>query len=240
MMKTLCVVVVVLSLTSVCQSASLACERLLKPVDKGPDLPGRWYLVAMSSNACLPAAIFNTVFWPSIAADFTSKGTPNIYDGNIKIKMYGRCDNKTVSLFYGNNTILEVDSNNTSSSEPGLLLLQSSCPDCLVIKEDAYISTFLLLSRRKTVTSAELKEFATQADCLGWYKPEVFNSDHEYENCTARLGNNIDEDTSELSGTMFERLKNIYTVSFNCLSEKFLYYPNVALGWAQQKWASLW
>lgn len=50
-------------------------------------LPGRWYLVAMSSNTCLPAAIFNTVFWPSIAADFTSKDTPNIYDGNIKIKM---------------------------------------------------------------------------------------------------------------------------------------------------------
>ncbi|TNN27304.1 hypothetical protein EYF80_062552 [Liparis tanakae] len=38
-MKTLCVAaVVVLSLTSACQAASLACEKLLKPVDKGPDV----------------------------------------------------------------------------------------------------------------------------------------------------------------------------------------------------------
>ena len=37
-MKTLCVAVVVLSLSSVCQPAPLACEKLMKQADKAPDV----------------------------------------------------------------------------------------------------------------------------------------------------------------------------------------------------------
>ncbi|GLD63035.1 uncharacterized protein AKAME5_001468900 [Lates japonicus] len=50
-------------------------------------------------------------------------------------------------LFYGNTTISEVNSNNAPSGEPSALLLQSGCRDCLVIKEDVFISSFLLLSK---------------------------------------------------------------------------------------------
>ncbi|KAK2915325.1 hypothetical protein Q8A73_005919 [Channa argus] len=39
-MKTWCVVAVVLSLSSVCQSAPLECDKLLKPADNSPDVNG--------------------------------------------------------------------------------------------------------------------------------------------------------------------------------------------------------
>lgn len=37
-MKALCVIAVVLSLASLCQSVSLACPNLMKPVEKSPDV----------------------------------------------------------------------------------------------------------------------------------------------------------------------------------------------------------
>ncbi|XP_040888879.1 uncharacterized protein LOC121178668 [Toxotes jaculatrix] len=236
MIKTLCVAVVVLSLTSVCQPASLACETLLKPIDKGPDLSGIWYFIAMSSNTCLPPVLLSTVIWPSVAVDITSTATPNIYDANFKMKMYGVCNNSTFPIFYGNNTVSEVGSYN--AQKPKLaMLLQSGCPDCLIVKDDSFVSHLVLFSRRQIVTAAELKEFETQADCLGWYKPQLLNTDHDYENCTAQTGDDIDIDTHASAAKI---LKNMFSAPFRCLSEKVLYYPRSAFAWAQQTWNSLW
>ncbi|XP_038551734.1 uncharacterized protein LOC119885660 [Micropterus salmoides] len=239
MMKTLCVAVVVLSLTSVCQPASLACEKLLKPVDKGPDLSGGWYLIAISSDVCLVTTLLNSVFWPSFAVDVTSKDTPNIYDVNFKVKMYGYCTNETEQYFYEKNNIFSVSSNNTPSGEPDVLL-QSGCPDCIVVKDTDIIDTLMLYSRRKTVTAAELKEFETQTECLGWPTPQVLNTDHEYENCPALDDDDDDTDTSRLSLMMYQRLKNVYTEPLKCLAYDFLYYPRLAYEWVRQEWDNIW
>ncbi|GAA6216770.1 uncharacterized protein LOC108873550 [Lates japonicus] len=214
MMKTLCVAVVVLSLTSVCQSASLACEKLLKPVDKGPDLSGRWYLIAVSSDICLAPLVY--ALWPSIAVNITSKETPNNYDVDLKLSTYGYCINGSGNFYYGNNTIFEFA--DAPTDEPNVLL-QSGCPDCVVMRRNETSEHLLLFSRRQNVSADELKEFETQADCLGWYKPEVLNSGHEYENCTV-VDDIIEGVFSLLPVKICQRLKN-YTVPLNCHSDKY-------------------
>nr|XP_046239085.1 uncharacterized protein LOC124056047 [Scatophagus argus] len=232
MMKTLCVVVV-LSLFSVCQSASLACEKLLNPLDKGPDLSGSWHIIAVSSENCLFTALINALVLLSAKVNITSKDTPNTYDTNFKIKIYGYCVSESEPLFYVNNTLFGLDSNNAPTGDPDVLL-QTGCPDCMVLKGVDVISTFLLLSKRKTVSAAELKEFETQTECLGWSKPLVLNSDHDYENCQSLDDDNTDIDTS---GLIYQRLKRTSAESFKCLAENFLSYPRAAFQWAQQFWS---
>ncbi|XP_044071161.1 uncharacterized protein LOC122884814 [Siniperca chuatsi] len=237
MMKTLCVAVVVLSLTSVCQPVSLACEKLLKPEDKGPDLSGIWYFIAMSSQSCWVPTLLNTVAWPSVRVNITSKDTPNIYNARHDIKIYGYCSNYSDTFLYQNNAMFDVDSDNAPSGEQEVLL-QTGCPDCHVVKSDEFAGILVLFSRRKTVTAAELKEFETQTECLGWSKPQVFNSDHNYENCPLIDDDNID--ASGLPTKFFQRLKNTYTEPLKCLAENLLYYPSVAYNWAQQGLANIW
>ncbi|XP_071350722.1 uncharacterized protein [Trachinotus anak] len=231
-MKTLCVAVVVLSLTSVCQPALLACKQLLKPVDRDPDFSGRWYVIAVASNTCLLPGLLNAVFSPSIALDITSSNTPNVYNVSILSKWHGYCDNDTSSFFYGNNTLFDADNNNDTSDELSELL-QSGCPDCVVTKGGDTFTILMLLSRRKTVTAAEMKEFATQTECLGWYKPEVLSTDHEYENCNSLEDDDFDFDIPEIWNMVSQRLDSVL---LNCILERLLYYCKVAFGWFQQMW----
>nr|CBN80766.1 Uncharacterized protein [Dicentrarchus labrax] len=151
-MKTLCVAVVVLSFSSVCQPASLACERLLKPEARNPDLTGRWRYVALSSDLCPTRTIMESVFRPAMEMNITSEVTPNVYSLGFKFKILGMCIHKShfSTFVYENNTVSAADSN----------------------------------SRRETVTAAEMKEFETQAKCSGLPEPQLFMSDHVYENCT--------------------------------------------------------
>ncbi|KAJ4927050.1 hypothetical protein JOQ06_014790 [Pogonophryne albipinna] len=142
MMKTLCVAALVLSLSSVCQPAPLACEKLLQPVDKAPDLTGNWRVIAMSSEICLWSLLMRYVLWPSVEVDITSTETPNTFIDNYKGKMVGTCFNESGDGF--------VYANSTSTGK----------------------------CRRKTVSAEEMKEFETQAECLGWAKPQLFNSDY--------------------------------------------------------------
>ncbi|KAM6947106.1 uncharacterized protein PEZ65_000789 [Lycodopsis pacificus] len=232
-MKTLCVAaVVVLSLSSVCQAASLACEKLLKPVDKAPDFHGSWYFIAISSQSCWVSTIITSLFWSSIEVNITSKDTPNSYTAEFKYKIHGYCDTDSEDYLYENNTLFDVNINNTPKGEPDVLL-QSGCPDCFVVKDDEGI--LFLFSRRQNVTDAELKEFESQADCLGWSKPQVFDSDHDYKNCLSVEDEDVD--TSRLSSSIFERIKNTYTVQLKCLTETFYSFPDAAVQWTQQSWS---
>ncbi|KAK2861820.1 hypothetical protein Q5P01_001353 [Channa striata] len=226
-----CVAVVVLSLISACQPAP-ACDRLLKPLDKSPDLSGSWFVIAMSSDVCLIPALFNSLFWPSIAVDVTPQATPKIYEAKFKFKINRCCAKDPQPFFFENNTMFDVDSNKAPTGDPDVLL-QSGCPDCLVVKMDDSHNLFLLLSKRQNVTAAELAEFESQADCLGWFKPHVLNTDHDYENCNRT-------DDAALNDMIHQRLKHAFAAPVNCMVEKFLYYPNVAYTWAQQKWNTFW
>ncbi|XP_049894225.1 uncharacterized protein LOC126386122 [Epinephelus moara] len=238
-MKTLCVAVVLLSLTSVGQPATLACEKLLKPDDRSPDLTGRWYFIAVSMDSCMITTLLNAVFWPSLAVDITSKDTPKLFDAKFTVKMYGYCESESDQFWYDNHTLLDIDSNNLPTGKPDQLV-QTSCPDCIIIKteDDQILSAFLLLSRRKTVTTDELKEFEAQVKCMSWFKPQVLNTDHEYQNCPSL--ETAEDDSSRLSKMIYARLKTTYTEPLQCLAETLMYYPKTAYEWAQESWASLW
>ncbi|KAI9548908.1 hypothetical protein NQZ68_003442 [Dissostichus eleginoides] len=179
-MKTLCVAALVLSLSSVCQPASLACEKLLQPVDKAPDLSGRWYVIALPTSCYLQ--MMARVSPPSFHVEVTSKETPHFYDFIVKAKIDGLCGNQTGRFFQENNKLFDVDSNNASHGVPDVLL-QTGCPDCIVSKRDRFLHVLTIFSRRTNITAAELKEFETQAECLGLTKPQVLHSDHDFTNC---------------------------------------------------------
>ncbi|XP_026205313.1 uncharacterized protein LOC113155050 [Anabas testudineus] len=237
MMKTLCVVaVVVLSLTSVCQPAPLACDKLLTKVDKSPDLSGRWYLIAMSSDVCLIPVLFNVIFWPSIAVDIAAKATPNIYEDNFKLNIYGYCASETESFLLQNNTMFDVDENNALSGDKEVLL-QTGCSDCFVAKEEDTVDTLLLFSRRKTLSAEELKEFETQAECLGWSKPQILNTDHEYEKCKSLDDDATDVDFSALKNTMYQQLQTKYREPLQCFTGDLL---NSVFEWLKEEWNDLW
>ncbi|XP_055365229.1 uncharacterized protein LOC129604179 isoform X2 [Betta splendens] len=191
----------------------------------------------MSSDNCLIPGLFNAFFWPSVALDITGQATANVYEAVLKIKINDCCATDPQPFLLKNNTMFEVDSNNEPTGDPDVLL-HSGCPDCLVVRKEDTVNLLLLISRRKNVTAAELKEFETQAECLAWYKPLILNTEHGYENCST-----VDDDTADPTAMMdliHQRLANTYAVPLNCMSEKFLYYPRVGFEWVQQKWSSLW
>ncbi|XP_029007508.1 uncharacterized protein LOC114856059 [Betta splendens] len=235
-MKTLCVAVVVLSLTSVCQSAPLTCEQLNKPLDKSPDLSGRWYMIALSSDVCLIPSLLNALFWPSLVIDFKEQDTPNLYNANVTFNMHDFCDSKVETFFLKSSSLFDVDSNNSPTGEPDTLL-HTGCPDCLVIKGNDGINLLMYFSRRKTVTDAELKEFETQSECMGWFKPEVLNTVHEYQECKSLDDDN--EDFSTLTAKMGQRMKSSYTGPLQCIAQDIFYYPRVAFEWIQERFYSL-
>ncbi|XP_034061720.1 uncharacterized protein LOC117539602 [Gymnodraco acuticeps] len=226
-MKTLCVAALVLSLSSVCQPAPLACEKLLQPVDKAPDLTGNWRFIAMSSEICLWSLLMRYVLWPSVEVDITSTETPNTFIDNYKGKMVGTCFNESGDGFvHGNSTSTgKLFPTDRPFDEP-VVLLQSGCPDCVVLKHDHQFAAYIwLISRRKTVSAEEMKEFETQAKCLGWAKPQLFNSDYDYTNCKSEDDINPDE----IFSVFIARLSNVNLDVFKCIRELFLkYVPDVS------------
>ncbi|CAG5978896.1 uncharacterized protein ACNS7B_005593 [Menidia menidia] len=229
-MRTLCVAVILLTLISVCQSASLACDKLSKPLEKGPDLPGRWYYLAFATKQCLPSTVFNAVFWPSIVMDISSKGLPNLYDANLQLKMYGFCVNETEQFFNDHVKIWDVDSDNNPTGSPNVLL-QTSCPDCIVVQSEDTIGTLVLLSKRNAITEAEMKEFETQAECLGWSKPKVLNTDFDVNNCRY-VEDSTTEDESEAQNLLmkvYERVKSKRQNIIDCLVDSIVNYLPASL-----------
>lgn len=223
-----------------CQAASLACNELLRPVDTAPDLTGRWYVIAISSDTCLVPAAVNAFLWPSVAFDISSAQTPNIYEAAAKIKMYGYCANESESFFYDKSHFFDLDKNNAPTGEPDVLLT-TGCPDCLIIKFKEVVDAVLYLSKRQAVTTTELAEFGAQAQCLGWYKPQVFNSDHDYTNCKSfdDIDDDDDDDHSATAKLIYQRWKTSYKIPFECFCEKGLSSVASVLEWIENAWKSL-
>ncbi|XP_029007509.1 uncharacterized protein LOC114856060 [Betta splendens] len=228
-MKTLCVAIVVLSLTSVCQSTALTCEQLKKPLDQSPDVSGRWYMIALSSDICLIPTLLNSLLWPSVVVDVTAQDqtTPNIYNANFTFNMHDFCDSEVETFVLKSSSLFDVDSNNAPTGEPDTLL-HTGCPDCLVIKGNDDINLLMYLSRRKTVTDAELKEFETQSECMGWSKPEVLNTVHEYKDCKSFDDDN-EHDVSTLLAKMGQRMKSSFMSPLRCIGQYIFNIPSI--GW---------
>ncbi|XP_005807594.1 uncharacterized protein LOC102225032 [Xiphophorus maculatus] len=233
-MKTACAAVVLLSLFSVSQPASLACEVLVRPVDQLQDVQGTWYFVAVASSYCWAVTVLNTLGSPSFQLDITSTNKSHIYDMNLTVKIGEECANNTAKSFLEMDGISLADGNDAKTNEKGLFL-RTSCADCLILKDDdSPANLLLMLSRKPTVTAAELKEFEAQADCLQLYKPQVLNTDHD---CSS---SNTTMDSSQFEREFPERIKNMFSGIFTCVTDKVLYYPRTVLGWAQSAWDSIW
>ncbi|KAM8756998.1 uncharacterized protein AB9X84_009990 [Acanthopagrus schlegelii] len=230
-MKTLCVAVVVLSLTSVCQPASLACEKLLKPADTSPEFSGTWYVIAVSSGSCFVMALLDAMFLISVKVGIDSKETPNLYDAHFTVKINGLCTNASVPLFFVNNTIFDADGNNVPTGKVAVLQY-SGCPDCYVVKGGDDTDAMMLTSRRQNLTAAELKEFETQSRCRGWTKTIVLNSDHNYADCPS-IDDAGDTDTSGFSDILYERLSANYQEPLKCLVPDLISKP---WQWIQSFW----
>ncbi|XP_041837341.1 uncharacterized protein LOC121637324 isoform X3 [Melanotaenia boesemani] len=233
-MKTVCVAAVLLSLISVCQPAPLECKNLTKTVDQGSDVLGRWYIIGMSTTYCWLPVLFNSLLVPSFHVDFTPTERQHYYDVNVTLKSFTFCDSETFQLFYAVNSMYNTDGQKTDlKMEEKGVLLQSGCPDCLVISEENDTEIIVLLSRRPVITADELQEFEKQAKCLGFYKPQIFGSDHG--NC-----GNTDFESPDVAPVVEQRLKNMFSELFTCTTDSVLYYPHAAFKWVQQTWASLW
>ncbi|XP_041837338.1 uncharacterized protein LOC121637323 isoform X3 [Melanotaenia boesemani] len=234
-MKTVCVAAVLLSLISVCQPAPLECKNLTKTVDQGSDVLGRWYIIGVSTTYCWLQAIFNSIVAPSFLVDVTATERQHYYDVNVTLKS-SYCDSETLQLFYAVNSMYNTDGQKTDlKMEEKGVLLQSGCPDCLVISGDNDAGIIAILSRRPVITADELQEFEKQAECLGFYKPQIFGSDHDLGNC-----GNTDFESPEVASVFPQRLKNMFSELFTCTTDSVLYYPRSAFRWVQQTWASLW
>lgn len=163
--------------------------------------------------------------------DVTSKNIPNVYEAQYKINMFGYCGNESETFFYENNTVFDVDVNNAPDGK-SWVMLQGGCPDCFVVKDDDDIDLFLLFSKRKNVTAAELKAF----ECIGGSKPQILNSDHDYENCLSLEEDDIDD--SKVFALISGRWKATYKDFFNCL-EDIVKENRSAFEWAEQIWNNL-
>ncbi|XP_028301552.1 uncharacterized protein LOC114462776 [Gouania willdenowi] len=220
-MKIVCVAVVALSLISGCCSAPLACEKLMKPIERIPDVSGRWYIIGLSTALCLPSTLINAVIWPSFTFDFASKGRPDIYISTTNVKMYGFCHNETSPLLIKGNSMIEVDENDAPTGD-SLSLLQTGCPDCFVVTGNDLLHYLLIASRRKNITAAELDEFEMQAKCLSLSKPQYMNTDFDFEDCKS-LDNTTDEEDTIILAKIHERVSSMSHLIIKCIIEAILY-----------------
>ncbi|XP_029989583.1 uncharacterized protein LOC115419100 [Sphaeramia orbicularis] len=229
-MKTLFIAVVVLSFTSVCWSAPLACNNLLKEVDKGPDLGGRWYIIAVSSDSCLVSSLMKFLH-PSGVVDFTQEEAPNIYDMVATVKMYGFCKNESQTLLHDNNRLMSYDKS-TQQTTVTDSLLQTSCPDCVIGKTLNSMNVLFLFSRRQNVNDDELNEFVKQAECLKYKRPVVLNTDHDYENCKPVEEANEDLDPA-VQALLTQRMEDFREAVINCIKNYFMsLYQSIANVWS--------
>lgn len=227
-MKTLCVVAAVLSLATLSQSASLACQNLTKPLEQGPDVSGTWHFVALSSSQCVFTTLINSLLSLSYQVTYTPTGTANISDCLYKSKVNGLCANMTVQSIYQGNRFFATDMFGAPQGSPEVML-HTGCTDCMVIYINNYVHgspLLMLLSKRQTVSETELTEFNTQAECLGWAKPIVLGTDHDYGNCQG-----FDEDHGvnflRLSPVLIQRLTENYQETLKCISDNLINYPSL-------------
>lgn len=76
--------------------------------------------------------------------------------------------------------------------------------------------------RRKTITEAELNEFKTQVECLGWFSPLIFASDHGEKKSSYRV--------RCLNNELFSIESNQY--SLQCHSNTLVYCSMQYMPWS--------
>ncbi|KAM4604170.1 uncharacterized protein ACJ7VT_018754 [Polymixia lowei] len=181
MMEVVYVAAVVLSLLSVGQSAPLNdCENLIRPLENpGTDMIlGTWVIIAMSAdvpgmNELAKNASESSWF------NYTAGSQNNTITVTQAQKLFGQCINLKFSMTFENKSFHIVKPIRSS-----VVLLNTVCPDCFLGHEKTIIggTTFgalHLLSKRRTVTAAELDEFEKQVKCLNLPSPVIMDPEKD-------------------------------------------------------------
>ncbi|XP_075887636.1 uncharacterized protein LOC142891743 [Nelusetta ayraudi] len=173
------VAVTMLSLLSVGLSAPVIdCKNLTRPIEieNREQLLGKWTALAESTN--MPGSQQLTKLL--VGNSWVNVNVTNDVDVLEFVqyqKLMGACYSIRVNMTLANNTL--------SSGTPLMMrdtLLSTSCPDCLVVYAESPTTSSVLtglqfLSKRRTVTDAEMEEFKKQVQCLGLPAPAVLNTE---------------------------------------------------------------
>ncbi|XP_035516507.1 uncharacterized protein LOC118327309 [Morone saxatilis] len=211
------VAVAVLCLLTGGQSAPVtSCEDLIRPIEiHGRDqLLGKWTYVSESTT--VPGSKMMTKLWvESVWVKVTVANEIDAFSVFQAQKMFGRCFTLTYKMTLKNSTLSTVQPVTVTQ-----VLLNTGCPDCLVahsnytIGESRY-SALQLMSRRSTVSAAELEEFKKQVDCLNLPSPAILDPEKGFcpdespsqETETTDLTNVMNERGSDIVN-LFERIVN--------------------------------
>jgi len=172
-------VVVLLSLLSPGHSAPLSsCDSLVKPITiSNEDMLGRWLYIGGSSD--LPGSRSLGHLMTSVWLDITATAQSNVLNLIQTQRIYGDCSSLAYSVTFENSTML--------IEQPFYLkevYLPTDCSDCLVVHEEIIsgkdtFTSFLLFSRRQSVSPDVLETFKRQAECLRMPSPIMINTNYE-------------------------------------------------------------
>ncbi|KAK7916472.1 hypothetical protein WMY93_012233 [Mugilogobius chulae] len=198
-----------LGLLSVCRAAPLTCDQLVTTKDPtGTELSGIWHLHALSTDSCVLSNILHTFLKPSIMLNVAYEETSKSYEITSKIKTMSYCMNETESF------VQDKASLSHKHKKELYHIMQSSCSDCIVLKTDSLFKAIFVYSRKTTFDAADLKEFETQAACLGLPQPQTFGTDYDFGNCKDLEDS---EPTDEETSIMIQRLEDLAAELMRCL-----------------------
>ncbi|KAJ0050669.1 hypothetical protein NL108_005072 [Boleophthalmus pectinirostris] len=179
-MRLLLTAVSILSLLYVGHTAPTTnCESLTQQINIERDLLlGKWMYIA------------ETTTMPGIT-ELTKTFVESVYvnviplpdDRSLEFKQTQRTLGSCLTI----SSTIRLENNTMTITKPTKatdVLLTTSCPDCLVVKGNfslgtSYYDTLQLLSRRRTLSTAELDEFKRQAECLSLKEPAIMDPQKE-------------------------------------------------------------
>ncbi|KAM4604173.1 uncharacterized protein ACJ7VT_018755 isoform 3-T3 [Polymixia lowei] len=155
-------------------------ENLIRPLENpGIDMMlGTWVIIATSYES--PGT---NKLWKTIVGSGWSKSTAGSQSNTLTViqsrKMSGLCFKLQVNMTFENNTFHMVKPIRSSG-----VLLNTVCPDCLLGYDETIIgeTTFgalHLLSKRRTVTAAELDEFEKHVKCFKLPSPVIMDPEKD-------------------------------------------------------------
>ncbi|XP_076741114.1 uncharacterized protein LOC143419013 [Maylandia zebra] len=213
MMEFVHVAVAVLGLLSLGHSAPVtSCENLIQPLEiHGNQLVGKWTQIAASTG--IPGSkMLMKMLVVSAWMNTTAATEANKFNNLYIQKMMGKCFALKTTMTLVNNSL---ELNNQSSA----VLLNTGCPDCLVIFANDTIgrttSKLNLLSRRTKVSAAELEEFTKQAECLNLQPPAIMDSEKGFcpDPALSPGTNTIDLTLSSITPDDFNPFEKLFTES---------------------------
>lgn len=168
-----------LSLLSLGLSAPLSdCESLVKPIPISNEyMLGKWLYIGGSSD--LPGSRSLGHMLTSVWIDITATSHSNILNLVQTQRIYGQCSSLIYNVTFENSTMTIEQPFNLKE-----VYLTTDCSDCLVVYEEVIsgkdtFTSFMLFSKRKSVSDPVVEMFNRQAECLEMPSPIMIDTNYE-------------------------------------------------------------